>query len=149
MKMAKEWDYKFTPKDTDFLNKLGFAENGGEDNETVKMTIQSAINRLRSGRKKEFGSNFEEIGKKGYYAVKNNSPLWQEANSGKFKDDTSKRRFEEIKTLTNAIIKDKDYGEAMFYFKPEEEEKMRKDKSFDFNKVRPVSKVGKYNTYSY
>jgi len=148
--MAQLSDIDLTPDDILAIAHMAYGENAGEDNDTVKMTIQTAINRLRSGRSKEFGGDIPSILKKGYYAVSKNSPLYQQAVSGKFPDIKSKARAAEIQKLTEAIVGDKDYGEAQFYFRPEEEKKLRKNpKAFNFKAVKPKGQIGKYNVYAY
>lgn len=146
--MAKK-KVELSQEDMIALAQMAYAENASEDDDTVKMTVQTAINRLLSGRGKEFGKTIPEILKKGYYAVSSNSPLHQQAVSGKLPDSTSQVRYSEIEKLVQGIDKDADYGNAMFYFKPEEEAKMKKKGNFNFNAVKPTGKVGKYNTYSY
>ncbi len=131
-----------TPADRVAIAQMAYGENASEDDETVKMTVQSAINRLGSGRAKEFGSTVPEVLKKGYYAVSKNSPLYKQAVSKKFPDFNSKKRYAEIETLTNAIIDDQDFGNAMFYFKPAEAQALKK-------KLKRQGTVGKYETYSY
>jgi len=133
---------KLSKEDRLALAQMAYGENAGEDNDTVKMTIQTAVNRLLSGRAKEFGKDIPEVLKKGYYAVSKNSPLYQQAVSGKFSDVPSKVRFSEIQKLTDAIIDDGDFGKAQFYFKPDEAKALKK-------KLVPQGNVGKYETYSY
>lgn len=139
-----------TPEDIIALSQMVYGENAGEDTATQKMTAQSAINRLRSGRIKEFGATIPEILQQGYYAVKDNTPLYQQAVSGNFPDISSKAKFSEIQKLIESIVADQDYGKAQFYFRPEEEENLRKNpKKFNFDLVKPQGQVGVYNTYSY
>lgn len=132
------------------IAQMAYAENASEGDDVVKMTIQTALNRYLSGRG-EFakGPGMKDILKEGYYAVKKNSPLYQQAVSGKFPDKQSQIRYAQIEKLLEAILADKDYGQAMFYFTPEERERMIREKEFDFKKVKPTGKVGKYETYSY
>jgi hypothetical protein len=124
------------------LANMAYAENGGEDNDTVKMTVQTALNRLRSGRTKEFGGTMQDVLKKGYYAVSKNSPLHQQAVSGKFPDLQSKARHAEVSKLTDAVVGDGDYGEGLFYFRPQEANGLKK-------KLKSQGNVGKYEVYSY
>lgn len=139
-----------TPEDLLALAQMVYGENAGEDIATQKMTAQTAINRLRSGRTKEFGSTIPEVLQKGYYAVSKNSPMYQQAKSGNFPDVSSRAKFGEIKKLIESMVADQDYGNAMFYFRPEEEDDLRKNpKKFNFNLVKPQGRVGVYNTYSY
>lgn len=148
--MPQPTDIELSPDDIAAIARMAYGENAGEDNDTVKMTIQTALNRLRSGKTKEFGGDIPTVLKKGYYAVSKNSPLYQQAVSGKFPDVKSKARAAEIQKLTEAVVGDKDYGEGMFYFTSDEEKKLRKTpKAFNFKAVKPKGKVGKYNVYAY
>lgn len=140
---------QLSPADLVSLAQMAYAENASEPNDVVKMTVQTALNRLRSGRGKEFGASMPDVLNKGYYAVKNKSPLYQQAVSGKFPDMQSKTRYADIVKLVEAIVGDEDYGEAVFYFTPEEEEKLRKGNKFNFKAVKPSGSVGKYRTYKY
>ena len=133
---------QLTPEDRTALAQMAYGENASEDNDTIKMTVQSAINRLKSGRAKEFGATIPEVLKKGYYAVSKNSPLYQQAVSKKLPDFNSKKRYGEIEALTNAIIDDQDFGNTMFYFKPSEASSLKK-------KLKRQGTVGQYETYSY
>ena len=140
--MPQPIDVDLTQDDIAAIARMAYGENAGEDNDTVKMTIQTPINRLRSGRSKEFGGDIPSILKKGYYAVSKNSPLYQQAASGKFPDIKSKARMAEIQKLTEAVVGDKDYGNAQFFFKPNEAMSLKK-------KLKSQGKVGKYDVYSY
>lgn len=124
------------------LAQMAYGENAGEDLDTLKMTIQSAINRLLSGRSKEFGATIPDVLKKGYYAVSKNSPLYQQAVTGKFPDITSKAKFSTIQKLVDAIIGDEDFGKVQFYFRPEEAKGLK-------SKLKRLGNVGVYETYSY
>lgn len=147
--MANKRKLNLSKDELTALARMAYAENASQDNNTVKMTVQSALNRLLSGRKKEFGGSIPEILQKGYYAVKDNTPLYQQAIRGKFPDLQSKARFAEIQKLTEAIAGDEDYGNVQFYFTKDEKDRLSRAKKFDFSKVKPVGKVGKYLTFSY
>jgi len=128
-----------------------FGEGAGSDNDFRKMVIQSILNRARSGRKKEFGATIPEILQKGYYAVSNPNKPYKLITSGAELDPQSKKAYGEIKTLLDSVVGDKDYGNSMFYFTPEEETKMRAKgkKVFNFDAVKPTGMVGNYRTYGY
>jgi hypothetical protein len=145
---------KYTPQDRDHIAHVAYAENAGEDDDTVKMTAASIKNRLEAKRIKEFGKDVKEVTKKGYVAVQKNSPLYQEASSGKFKDTKSKVRYGEVRKLVDIAIDDPESSKAQFYFRPEEEEAQKKigkngKPKFDFKQVKPTGRVGVYNTYRY
>ena len=146
--MAKE-PRKYTPEERDQIAHVTYAENASEDNDTIKMTAASIKNRLESGRTKEFGKDVSEVAKKGYAAVSKNSPLYREAVSGKFKDTASKAKWGEVRKLVDLVVDDPESSKAQFYFKPEEETKLKAKKAFDFKQVKPTGRVGKYNTYAY
>lgn len=136
-----------------------FGEAASEGSDVHKMVIQTVLNRLRSGRSKEFGQNVPEILQRGYYAVKNPNDPYKQAVSGVFPDVNSKAKFAKIKKLLDAVLGDQDYGQGQFYFTPEEEKKMRlknvkrrklkKPAVFNFDMVKPHGQVGKYNVYGY
>lgn len=145
---------QYTPEERDQMAHVAYGENAGEDHDTVKMTIASIKNRVESGRAKEFGKDIPEVAKKGYAAVSKNSPLYQEATSGKFKNAGSKSKWGEIRKAVDLVVDDPESSKAQFYFKPEEEEALRKPgkngkPKFDFKQVKPAGRVGKYNTYFY
>lgn len=143
-----EVPFDLTPQDRDMLAQMVYGENVSDPSSWL-MTGQSAVNRLRSGRKKEFGGTLPEVLKKGYYAVSKNSPTYQQAASGQFPDVGAKAKYGEIRKVIDMMLADQNFGKAQFYFKPEEEEKLRAKKSFNFKAVKPAGKVGQYNTYFY
>jgi hypothetical protein len=137
-----------SPADVLALQQMVYGEET-QDTDTMKMIAQSALNRLKSGKKKEFGGSIPEITKKGYYAVSKQNTPYKQALSQKFPDITSKVAWGNAKKVVEAVVGDKDYGDVMFYFKPDEEKKLKVEKKFDFSKVRRTGKVGNYNLYSY
>ena len=128
------------------LTDMAYGENASESQDVIKMTLQSAINRYLSG-KQEFGKGpgMYDILNQGYYAVQNNTPLYQQAATGEFPDSISEDKYYMIQKTLEDILKTQDYGDVMWYFKPDEIEK----KPIDFNKVRSTGEVGPYKTYSY
>lgn len=125
------------------LAQLIYGENASEDFDTMVMTGSSALNRLESGKEKEFGGSLPEVMQKGYYAVSQNSPMYQQALSGDFPDEKSQESFKRALQvsyglLTGTIPRHK----AQFFFKKGEATALRK-------KLKPTGKVGKYETYSY
>ena len=147
--MAEKKKVELSKEDKLALAQMAYGENVSEDDDVVKMTVQSAINRLLSGRTKEFGATIPEILKRGYYAVSKKNTPYQQAVSQKFPDIQSKARFASIQKLVDAIVGDEDFGKAQFYFTPNEIEKLSKAKKFDFKLVKPRGVVGKYQTFSY
>lgn len=142
-------DLNLTPQDLVAISQAVFGEAAGADQDFQKMVAQTIMNRLRSGRKKEFGANAQEVLYKGYNAVKNPNEPYKVITSGEPLDHASKRAYGQIEGLVKAIVADKDYGNAMFYFTPEEEEGLKAKKAFNFDAVKPTGMVGKYRTYSY
>jgi len=134
------------------LADIIYGENGGEDFDTMVMTGSSVLNREAAGKPQEFGSDLAEVGQKGYYAVSNNSDMFQQAQTGNFPDEKSstayKRCVQAAYGLETGTIKK---HSSQFSFTPVEEKRMRKagKKVFDFDKVVSTGKVGKYNTYAY
>lgn len=141
--------------DINALAQLIYAESGGEDYDTMKMVGSSVIKRLQSGRIKEFGENIQDVinsTASPYYSVTEKSPLLLEAQSGKFKDKMSEDAFKRSYAIASGLIKGTIKPDnVMFFFKPEEEIKLRKkgSKVFNFSYVHPTGKIGKYNLYSY
>jgi len=142
-------DLNLTPQDLVAISQAVFGEGAGADPEFQKMVTQTILNRIRSGRKKEFGANTQEVLYKGYNAVKNPNEPYKTITGGEPLDPSSKRAYGQIEGLVNAIVADKDYGNAMFYFTPEEEEGLKAKKAFNFNAVKPTGMVGKFRTYGY
>jgi hypothetical protein len=121
-----------------------------QDTDTMRMITQSALNRLLSGKKKEFGGSIPEITKKGYYAVSKKNTPYQQAVSQKFPDVPSKVAWGNAKKVVEAVLGDKDYGQGhQFYFTDKEIEKLKKSKKFDFSKVKAKGASGKYKLFGY
>lgn len=141
--------------DINILAQLIYAESGGEDYDTMKMVGSSVIKRLQSKRIKEFGDSISSVINSvasPYYSVTKKSPLLLEAQSGKFKDKMSEDAFKRSYAIASGLVKGTIKPDnVMFFFKPEEEAKLRKkgNNVFNFSYVYPTGKIGKYNVYSY
>jgi len=142
-------DLKLKPEEILALQQMVHGEGAGTDIDTRKMIAQSAISRLTSGRKKEFGGTISDVLKKGYYAVKNPNTPYKQAVSGKFLDTPSKVSWGETKKIVEAVLGDKDYGKHQFYFTDPEITKLKKNKGFDFSKVKSQGQVGDYKLFGY
>jgi spore germination cell wall hydrolase CwlJ-like protein len=140
---------KLSDEDKAALTRMVYGEAAGADSATMKMIAQSAINRLRSGRTKEFGGNMPRVLKKGYYAVSNPNQPYKQALSGQFNDEQSKKAWLQAQNIVNDMIKNQDFGQAQFYFTPKEIERMKAQGGFDFSQVIPTGSVGNYQTFSY
>lgn len=109
----------------------------------------TVLNRLKSG-KPEFGADTGSITnviQKGYYEY--NSPLWQEAMSGKFKDKVSEDRFKKIMALGSGLMRgtvETQPGE--FFFTDSEIPKIKKQ-GFNMNLVEEVGKSGDHRFFRY
>lgn len=125
------------------LANLIYGENGGEDYDTMVMTGSTLLNRLEANRPKEFGEDMQSAMMRGYYAVSNNSPMFQQAVSQKFPDKKSENAYKKTLQvaygLTNGTI---ERHKAQFFFKKGEAKSLRE-------KLKHTGKVGKYDTYSY
>ena len=130
------------------LARMVYGEAADQDYDVMKMIAQTAINRLRSGRSKEFGADINRVLQKGYYAVNNPNTPYKQAVAGSFPDEVSQKKWEQANQVINDIIQSGDYGQAMFYFKPDEIKKMS-PKAFNFDLVVPTGEVGPYQTFSY
>lgn len=138
-----------TEDDIAAIQRMVYGEAASEDYATMKMIAQTAINRLRSGRKKEFGGNINRILQKGYYAVKNPNQPYRQALSGKFEDEASKKKWLQAQKAVSDVIGKQDWGQAMFYFVPGEIKKQTEAGTFDFKQVAPTGDVGIYKTFGY
>jgi len=142
-------ELNLTPQDILALQQMVYGEET-QDTDTMKMIAQSALNRLKSGKKKEFGGNIPEITKKGYYAVSKQNIPYKQAVSQKFPDITSKVAWGNAKKVVEAVIGDKDYGQGhQFYFTDSEIAKLKKSKSFNFSRVKSKGTSGKYKLFGY
>jgi len=131
------------------LAHLIYGEAGGEDLDTKKMVGSSVINRLNSGRAKEFGGSIEEVAQKGYYAVSKKSKMYEQAVSGNFPDKSSETAWKQSLAVASGLVKGTIKPSAgMFYF-TDKEAKQQKKVGFKFSQVKETGKVGKFNTYSY
>ena len=139
---------KLSAEDVAALQRMVYGEAAGSDEATMRMIAQSAVNRLRSGRTKEFGGNMTKVLQKGYYAVSNPNLPYRQALDGSFNDEQSKKKWLQAQNVVNDIIKNQDFGKAMFYFTPEEIKRIS-GKGFDFSQVLPGDKIGNYETFYY
>jgi len=146
-------DLNLLPEEVLALQQGTYGEAANQPYEVKKMVMQSAINRLLSGKTKEFGRTIPEILNKGYYAVKNKNKPYTEALSGKFNNPLSQEAWKETQQVYNDIMKNRDFGNAMFYFKPQEVENIMSNKNgkkiFNFSKVVPLGTVGEYSVFTY
>lgn len=138
-----------TQEDYATLRRLAYGEAAGAGYDTMKMVVQSAVNRLRSGRKeKGFRGNLQKIAEEGYYAVKNKNKPYMQALEGNFNDPISKKAWQEADRAVRDVIDNRDFGNVMFYFTPEEIPVVTKQ-GFDFTQVKPVGKQGNYQLFAY
>ena len=142
-------DLTLTPQDILALQQMVYGEDT-TDAEAQKMIVQSALNRLKSGRSKEFGASIPEIAKKGYYAVSKRNIPYQQAVSQKFPDVASQAAWGRTKKLVESVLGDKDYGAGhQFYFTDKEIANLQKSKGFDFSRVKAMGSSGKYKLFGY
>lgn len=138
--------------DTTKLAAMIYGEGANQKPETMRKIGSTALNRLASGKIKEFGGNLDEVLMKGYYAVKNNSPMYQEAVSGKFKDEVSETAYKQALAIASGLIKGTikpDKGE--FYFTQKEINKLKKKgkKAFNFDAVKKLDEFEDYQMFGY
>ena len=143
--------------DLEHLRDIIFAE-ADDDEENMRMIGSTVLNRMEAKKGKEFGSNIPEIIKKGYYGISN--PQYKLAEGKTFSDIASAMKFKKAHVIAEKLLSDKKYrSQGMFYFTPEEEEKLKvenerriKNKQphkFNFGVVKLVGKTKRYNVYSY
>ena len=146
-------DINLLPAEILALQQGVYGEAANQPYEVKKMVMQSVLNRLKSGKIKEFGRTIPEILNKGYYAVKNKNVPYKEALSGKFNNPLSASAWKETQQVYNDIMKNQDFGNAMFYFKPDEISAIQGSKNgkkiFNFQKVVPIGTVGDYSVFTY
>jgi spore germination cell wall hydrolase CwlJ-like protein len=139
--------------EVDELAAMIYGEVGSKDFNTMVKVGSSAIKRAAYGG--EFGDNIIDVihsEKSPYYAVSQNSPMYQQAKSGKFPDEESETKYKMARQaaygLTSGNI---DPEDVMFFFTPKEDKRQKKagKKVFDYGKVRSTIKDDTYNYYSY
>jgi hypothetical protein len=137
--------------DTLYLAGMIYGEGASTDYDTMKLIGSTAINRLKSGRTKEFGSNMAEVLRKGYYAVSNPNKPYKHIMEGKFPDEASTEKYKQALVIAGGLMRGTiEPDKGLFYFTPKEETKLRKTpKVFDFKQVSEVNKVGGYSVYDY
>lgn len=129
-----------------------YGENASEDYDTMVMTGSTMLNRLDADRPKEFGSSVQEIARKGYYAVKDNSPTFQQAITGRFPDAQSEKKWKQALQIAYGLKTGSiDRVGGHFYFTDSEVKKLKAagKKVFDFTQVKKIGRTGKYNVFSY
>jgi hypothetical protein len=135
----------------DLANAI-YGEAANQDYKTMKMVGSSAIQRLKSGRAKEFGSDMQSVLRNGYYAVSNPNTPYKQALAQKFPDKESENRYKQALQIASGLLKGTiEPDKVQFYFTKQEEARMRKQgkKVFNFDIVKPSGQVGIYNTYTY
>jgi len=125
-----------------------FGEAASEDYNTMLMVGSSAINRLKSNRPQEFGSNLQEVLQKGYYAVSNPNEPYKQALTQQFPDKDSENKYKVALQIASGLIKGTiKPTEGQFYFTSKEIKKLKK--SFKFEQVKSYGKTGKYEVFGY
>ena len=125
------------------LASMIYGENASEDYDTMVMTGSTALNRLEANRPEEFGADLPEVLQKGYYAVSQNSPMHQQAVSGKFPDEKSELKFKQALQIAYGLQKGTiPRVKGQFFFKKGEAKGLRK-------KLKFINKVGIYDVYAY
>lgn len=133
------------------LTNLIYGEAANQSPEVMKMIGSTAVNRMNSGRTKEFGFNLDEIARKGYYAVSNPNEPMKEALSGKFRTPESENKYKQAMSIASGLLRGTiEPDKGMFYFTPDEIKKLKKTpKVFNFKAVKSVGKSGGYEVFDY
>ena len=131
-----------------------YGEGASTGEDVMSMIGSTVLNRLESGRVKEFGGTLEEVINypNAYYAAQDENVPYKEALAGKFPNETAENAYKRAYATASGLYKGTiDRHKAMFFFTPPEETKLRKKgrKVFDFKQVKEQGVVGDYNTYSY
>ena len=87
------------------LANMMYGENASEDYDTMVMTGSSAMQRLLANKPKEFGATLPEVLQKGYCSVSQNSPMYQQASSGKFPDEKSELKYKQAMQIGYGLKK--------------------------------------------
>ena len=142
----------FNDQDINQVAAIIYGEGASTDDETMRMIGSSVFNRLDANRAEEFGDSIASIGQKGYYTVKDNTKLYQQAVTGKFPDKVSEDAYKRALAQASGLAKGTiDRHGAMFFFKNKEVKKLKAKgkKAFNFDVVKELGDVGDYRTYSY
>lgn len=133
------------------LTNIIYGEAADQDVKVMKMVGSTAINRMKSGRTKEFGSTLPEIIQKGYYAAKNPNQPYKEALSQKFGSPEAENKYKQAMNIASGLLRGTiEPDKGMFYFKPDEIKKLKKTpKVFNFKAVKSVGKSGDYEVFDY
>jgi len=130
-------------------------ESSGQKDNVKTMVGSTVLNRLDSGRTREFGDTVEGVitsQNSPYFAALNNSEQFQQGATQKFPDKISENDFKKSLQIANGLMRGTiPRHEGMFFFTGQEISgmKRRKKKVFDFKQVRETGKVGKFSTFSY
>lgn len=139
-----------TTNDVMKLASLIFGEGSSTDSETMRMIGSTVLNRVDAKRTKEFGVDMDEVIQKGYYAAKDNSPMYKMATSQKFDDEPSKKAWKRAYQVASGLLTGTlERADGHFYFTPEEITKQKKARSFNFKVVKPTGEYGPYKVFSY
>ena len=134
---------KIVDADVTNLANLIYAENGSEDYDTMVMTGSTLLNRVEANKPQEFGEDITDAMVKGYYAVSNNTDMFQQAAYQKFPDKQSETAYKKAVQVAYGLKQGTiERHPAQFFFKKGEASGLRK-------KLKSTGKVGKYDTYSY
>ena len=140
-------------QNVDELAAMIYGEVGNKDFNTMAKVGSTAIKRAAYGG--EFGDNIIDVihsERSPYYAVKNNTDMYQQARSGKFPNADSENQYKMARQAAYSLISGNiDAEDVMFFFTPKEDSRQRKagKKVFDYGKVRSTIKDDTYNYYSY
>jgi len=138
--------------DITLLANIIYGEAADQKQDVMEMVGSTVLNRVSANRANEFGVSIEEVGQKGYYAVKNQNEPYKQAVSGKFKDEVAEEAYKKAYAVASGLYKGTiELRKGQFFFKPDEEKKLRKagKKVFDFKQVKEEGIVGEYNVYGY
>lgn len=129
-----------------------YGEGADQPYEVKKHIISSILNRAESGRE-EFGAhtgNISDVLKTGYYAYSKNSPKFQEAIDQKFPDKISEDSFKEFIAIYSGMLRGTvDRTESLFFLKPSEVRKIKKNKSMNMDLLEKIDSQGDFDFYKY
>jgi hypothetical protein len=137
-------------KEIAYLAAIIYGEAAGDSVEEMHLVGSTVLNRLSSHRDEEFGKNIYEIGKKGYWAVRNRNVPFCQAIKKSFPSEDSRIAYEKAWEIASALLKNelaRIPGE--FYFTPKELRHLIGAHDFSMKDVRVTGKVKEYLVLAY
>jgi len=141
-------DYPFTDEDLYQIAAMVYGEMGSKDLEHWKVALSAFLNSIGQAEWKNLTP--QQILQKRFYAVSRQNDPYKWAVTKQFPNKDEENRFKKILSFVSAAVRGKvDLLPNQFYFTKGEISKLKKNKSFNFDLVVPVGKIGRYYLYKY